>query len=403
MVTFFLAISYLTNVFVRSAILNDFNIFLMVIVIVLSFPVVTGSSRIIGYAIFAVSGALLIYCQAPLCIWEQAIEENLYLVVMFALVPLLGIPIEHGGYSQALQATFQRYVNTDSRFYLFVSFISAFMGILVSLAVVPLVYQITKASEKSKNVKLLATAISRGFTTCTIWAPTTSAIALVVNITGARWTEFFPFGLLCGIICGIVGYTMSLAEGKKAGHEELLEKAHTSEFDWRKVVELSAFGIVLIVSIAVISLLEGIQTIIVVSIAALIFPVIWMGLLGKLSVFFKVVKEHYFKVSLPKLKNELILFIGAGLLATSISYSHLGDYIPLILHHIVGTNAFLLSIVVILTCVLLSRSRGASHHTVSSHWQYSEYCGLSHQSDLYGAGFGYQLGYGNYISPSALR
>ncbi|NLM21890.1 MAG: C4-dicarboxylate ABC transporter [Peptococcaceae bacterium] len=359
MLTFGLAITYLTNVFIASAVLNNFNIFIMVVVILLSLPAVTGSSRIIGYASLAVSIILLLIYQAPLNIWKQAIEENIYLVVMFTLVPLLGIPIEHGGYSQALQGTFQRYVNTNKRFYLFVSFISAFMGVLVSLAVVPLVYQITKVSAKSKNTKLLATAISRGFTTCTIWAPTTAAIALIVQVTDIKWTEFFPSALFCGIICGFVGYILNRLEDKRLEDKktdlvDISEKPFPGEFKWAKVIELCGFGIVLIVSIAAISILADLLTIIVVSLAALIFPVIWMGLLKRLPIYLQVVKKHYFKVSLPKLKNEFVLFVAAGFLATSISYSHLGDYIPLLLSYIVGNNAFLFSVLVIFTSILLS-------------------------------------------------
>jgi DcuC family C4-dicarboxylate transporter len=365
MLTFVLAISYLMNVFIASAVLHNFSIFIMIIVIMLSLPAVTGSSRIIGYASLALSIFLLLIYQAPLNIWKQAIEENIYLVVMFTLVPLLGIPIEHGGYSQALQGTFQRYVNTNNRFYLFVSFISAFMGVLVSLAVVPLVYQITKASAKSKNTRLLATAISRGFTTCTIWAPTTAAIALIVQLTGVKWTEFFPVALLCGIICGFVGYILYRLEDKSRLEDKRLadkrtdmvaisEKAFPDEFKGVKVAELCGFGIVLLVSITAISILADLMTIIVVSLAALIFPVIWMGLLKRLSIYLQVVKEHYFKVSLPKLKNELVLFVAAGFLATGISYSHLGDYIPLLLNYIVGNSAFLFSVLVIFASTILS-------------------------------------------------
>lgn len=320
----------------------------MIVVIAISFTVVTGTSKLIGYGSFALSIFLLLYSHAPLSVWQQALEENLYIVVMFAMVPLLGIPIQYGGYTKALEGVFKRYADSNSRYYLLVSFISAFVGVLVNVAVVPLVYEICRASSRSSNKKLLSSAISRGFTTCTIWAPTTAAIALVVQLTGTEWPVFFPFAISFGIIAGIVGFIMTVFEDKRAGVEPYSNgEERVENFDLPKVVELSVFGMILIMGIAVISLVTGVSTIIVVAIASLIYPVIWLGIIKRLPILLREFKGDYFNNRLPALKNEIILFIGAGLLATSIDYSHLGDYVPKILSHVVGSN------VLLLTCVIL--------------------------------------------------
>lgn len=320
----------------------------MIIVIVLSFTVVTGTSKLIGYGSFALSIFLFLYSNAPLSVWQQALQENLFLVVMFTMVPLLGIPIQHGGYTKALQGVFERHVNTNSRYYLLVSFISAFVGVLVSLAVVPLVYEICRASSRSSNKKLLSSAISRGFTTCTIWAPTTAAIALIVQLTGTEWPMFFPFAILCGIIAGVVGYIMTIFEEKRAESDPNSNAEEPGEdFKLSKVVELSVFGMILIAGIAIISLITGVSTIIVVSLASLIYPVIWLGIIKRLPILLREFMGDYFNNRLPTLKNEIILFVGAGLLANSINYSHLGDYVPQILSQLVGSNVLLLTVVII--------------------------------------------------------
>lgn len=353
--TFCLGISFLGNLFLKSSLINDLILVLMLIVIALSFIVVTGTSKVIGYVSFAVSIILLLYSHAPLNVWQQALQENLYIVVMFAMVPLLGIPIQHGGYTKALEGVFKRYVDTNSRYYLLVSFISAFVGILVNVAVVPLVYEICRASSRSSNKKLLSSAISRGFTTCTIWAPTTAAIALVVKLTGTEWPVFFPYAISFGIIAGIVGYTMTIFEERRAESEPHSNAEEPAEdFYLPKVVELSVFGMILIAGIAVISLVTGVSTIIVVAIASLIYPVIWLGIIKRLPIWLREFKGDYFNNRLPTLKNEIILFVGAGLLATSINYSHLGDYVPAILSQLVGSNVLLLTVVIIGITLLIS-------------------------------------------------
>ena len=354
--TFCVAIIFLGNLFIKSNTLNDFNLLIMVIVIALSFVVVSGTTLIIGLISFSLSIIIFLNYNAPLGVWEQALDENIYLVVMFTLVPLLGIPIQEGGYFEALQGVFGRYVYNSSRFYLLVSFISAFVGILVNLAVVPLVLQISRASAISLDRKLLSSAIVRGFATCTIWAPTTAAIALIVQLSGASWPLFFPYGILCGIIAGLVGYFITMHEEKKLGNNAYIsaDEEPVEEFNVRKIVELSGFSIILILCIVVVSFITGIHTVIVVSLVSLIYPVIWLALIGRLPILVKKFKGDYFKESLPKLKNEIILFVGAGFFATSINYSHMGTNVSNILSLLVQHNAVLLAIVIITFVLILS-------------------------------------------------
>lgn len=279
----------------------------------------------------------------------------MYMVVMFAFIPLLSIPIRHGGYFESLQAFFKRYVNSNKRFYLLVSLMSAIIGVLVNMAVVPVIHQISQASLRSNDKKLLSSAISRGFATCTIWAPTTAAVALILKLTGAKWVSFFPFGVLLGCIAGLVGYSMIILEERTKHSAEVPEPVGSKEnTNWPKVIELSIFGLVLIASIVMISALTGIQTIIVVALVSCIFPALWLGIIGRLPILTREFMGSYLNESLPKLKNELVLFLGARLLAASITYSHLGNYVAHILQTVVGHNAFAFAAVIIFGNLVLS-------------------------------------------------
>ncbi|MGI1659990.1 MAG: C4-dicarboxylate ABC transporter [Desulfitobacterium sp.] len=373
--TFALSITYLGNLAIKSPAIEDLIFVLLLIVLGLSFMEVSGSSRAIGYATFTISSILLLYTKAPLGVWREALHSNLFFVVMFVMVPLLGIPIQHGGYTQALEGVFERYIKTNSRYYLLVSFLSAFVGILVNIAVVPLVYQICRNSRLSSNHKLLSSAISRGFSTCTIWAPTTAAIALVVQLTGSNWATFFPFAITGGIIIGIVGYVMTIYEERRTiqrlgvigesisivGYTPLIEEFTPEEanqpgegYQVTKIIELCAFAIFLISGIAIISWATGISTIAIVSISGLIYPLIWLLLIKRLPVFWQEFKGDYFYYRLPAIKNEMILFIGAGLLAHSVNYSNLGDYVPKMLTYVVGTNALFLTLVILGSSLCIS-------------------------------------------------
>lgn len=355
-ITFSLALLYLLNLFIKSNFLETLTLIFMLVILVFALFAVTGTARTIGYLSLLVSIFLLSFYHAPLTVWEGALRENIYLVVMFILVPLLGIPIRHGGYMEALSGVFTRYIHSNSRFYLLVSMITAFVAVMINVAAIPLMYQISQASEISGNKRLLSSAISRGFATCTIWAPTTAAVALILRFTGASWSDFFPIALLLGCLIGFIGWIITnFQERKKDQQDYVFIPINNSEkINWRKVAELGILGFGLILAIAIFSFVTGIGTVIVVSMASLVFPVLWTAFFGKWCDLVKVFTIEYFQESLPKLKNEIVLFVGAGLLATSISYSHLGDLVPKILGWLVGSNVTLFSVVVVFVVLFLS-------------------------------------------------
>ena len=225
---------------------------------------------------------------------------------MPVLVPLLSIPVQHGDTASRFEV-FVRYANTDSRYYALVSIMAAFVGVLISIAAVPLTYEVSRASGCNYDEKLLASALSRGFITCMIWAPTSATIALVVQLTGVDWVAFFPFAIACALIAGAVGFLMTFVrdEAAKASSDEA--EAPAGKIDAGKVVELSAFAFLLVVSVAATSQLGGLSAIVVVAMASpLVFPVAWMAAIGRLPTYARELPGLLQQAS--QSKNQIVLF-----------------------------------------------------------------------------------------------
>lgn len=361
-ITLLFAVSYLLNVFLRSPLLESANMILLLVVLVMSLYAATGSSRIIGVILIAVGIGLLACAQAPFEEWVRALRKNADLVVMFILISLIGIPVQHGGYKESLRALFAQHAHSQGGYYSLVSGMAAVIGSLISIASVPLTFEIARESRLGANRRLMGTALARGFITCMIWAPTSATIALVVSVTGAEWTSFAPIAIVCALMAECVG--ILLAFMRTASHEEGSENRKALDevedaperIDVGKVVELAIFSVLLIVFIVLIAQLFGISVIVVVAMASLVWPLLWMIVIRRLDAYRKEFKASYLDKKLPGSKNQIVLFTGAGVLAQSIGYSGLGDVIVQALVLTTGQNVLLLTIaivvIILLTCVL---------------------------------------------------
>lgn len=361
-VTLCFAVCYIVNVFLRSPLLDDVNIALMAAVLVMSVFVSTGSSRLIGIILIVTSIGLLLYSHAPVEEWVRALGKNADLIVMFILIPLIGIPVQHGGYNESLRGLFARHADSEGRYYSLVSMMAAIAGALISIAAVPLTFEISRASRLAGDKRLLGTALARGFVTCMVWAPTSATIALVVSVTSADWIEFAPCAIACALVAEGVGVLMTVLSRKKrknaleAHGDACAAEGAPASIDKAKMAQLAVFSVLLIVFIAAVSQVFGLSAIIVVAMASLVWPFIWMVAIKRFSSYREETRGTYFKKKLPGTKNQIVLFAGAGMLAQSIGCSGIGDVIAQALMLATGQSVVLLTAavvaIVLLTCAV---------------------------------------------------
>lgn len=383
--TFCFGIGYIANVFLAQSLLALINTITLILAVILSFIATKGSTRMIAAVLFIVGAFLLFYTQAPLDVWEKALLENGYLLAMFIMVPLISLPVRYGGYNESLEALFDRFGNSKSRFYGLVSVMTAFLGVLVSIASVPLTCEVARSSHFATNARILATALSRGFVTCLFWAPTTATIALSLQLTGANWLSVLPFGLLFAIIAGFIGWIMttirenliarrsqlntSLSKNKNNTHidanlnssslhpskyEVTSHQPHSGVFDRKKIIELVLFSVLYIVAVMLVGQCLRISIIVAVALMSILIPIIWMVAIKRVMLFKQKVKDEYVAVKLPNVKGQMILFTAAGVLASGISYSGVGEMAVTTLLQITNGGALEATILVMILALVCS-------------------------------------------------
>lgn len=353
-VTLVFAVSYIVSVFARFPWLTNVNLVLMVVVLALSLFSARGTSRVIGAAMIAISMVVLLCMQAPLDVWVKALQKNADLVVMFIMIPLLSIPVQHGGYSDSLRSLFLGHLKSEGGYYALVSGMAAVLGSLISIAAVPLTYEVARESPHSRNGRLMGSALSRGFITCMIWAPTSATIALVASLTPIDWAGFIPCAVGFVLAVEVIGTIMAaLSEKRHSACAPLATQARSEDAtavtgavkpDGRKLLQLGLFAVALIVCIAIAAQVFRLSVILVVAMASLVWPVLWMLVIGRASRFAQAFKEEYYAKKLPKADRQIVLFVGAGMFAQSIGFSGAGDVLAQGLLGITGQSALLLTL-----------------------------------------------------------
>jgi hypothetical protein len=356
-----LALLFVLNLALQLPAIDKINNILVITVILISLTSITGVSRVIGYVLYGIGLGLLVYYQAPLNVWVEGITRNTYILVMFVLSPLLSIPINEGGYTQALQNFLTRYLSRKSLFYVFVSTLTFFCGTILNVAAANLVYLIGSKQTYKLDYRLLVTGISRGYSTTLIWGPTFAAVALPLELTGVTWLRFVPFALGVGIMLLVMGwlgaFLQELKENRAVHGAETVEEApprpETTPQDKKKLSELVFFWFVIFGLIVLISWATDMNTINIVSIIALIIPPVWLFSIRCFSAFPRSLGDYYFPQALPRMSPEIIMFSAAGFLSTAITYTGAAAWIPRALSAITVSGSTLSFIAVTIGLIYL--------------------------------------------------
>ena len=330
---------FLGNLPFQNIFLEHFCIFLVSIVLVLSLFQIRGISLLLGCGLFGTGILLLWSHQAPLSVWMEGIQRNIYILVMFVLTPLINIPISRGGYNEALQNFLEKFLERKSSFSLFISSLSALVGVIMNIAAVPLMLAIGSQQKQLPSRRLLCTSVSRGYSLSIFWGPTFAAVALPLELTGAQWVDYFPFALGISLFALFSMYFFERLQERKQYKNLPACTAPLSSSNRKKLKELTCSWVIILSFIILVSSATHMNTITVVSLSCLVFPLLWMLLIHQFDVYKQEITQNYLARSLPQMSSEIVLFAGAGFLAAAFDFSHVLDFLPGLLASCTGGHA----------------------------------------------------------------
>ncbi|WP_213020610.1 hypothetical protein [Siminovitchia terrae] len=347
-------ILYFLSILVPSSGLSAIISGLCMIAVLLTFFRVSRFVQVLGI-VFLTAGVFLLLKSGVY--WPQYILSfgpMLDLLMMFTLVPILGIPITIGKYSSDIQAILHNKIKTNKHLYMLTSGISYFFSIFMNLATLPMTYYSIKPALEGYSIqhpeRFMSRAITRGFAMPLIWAPVTPIVGIVIGVTGVSWVSILPYV----VPLSIFGLVLDWYLGSRISQKTLQDPLSTDETaattiekepsNPKRIFQILLAIIIFIVIVSVAESMLSYSFLTIVSLLVIPFSFTWAIFLRKGKEFGKAFQNHFQSFSI-KMKDQFFLFLSAGFFISAIKTSHSNEVVNVWivdLISVMGANFFLM-------------------------------------------------------------
>jgi hypothetical protein len=342
---------------------------LSVIAIVISIPQAGWPAKIFSFFFLATGTWLVLKKGIGIYQYLLTYGEMLYLLSLFAMLPLLAIPIRIGRYDLAIEQLLGRKVKTPAQLYRIISSISFLLSSFVNLATLPIMYHCVRNAAakivKSNTDKFIATAIIQGFTVSVTWTPLSGVVGVALEVSQVTWQKIFPvlfFISFAALLLNWFIFSTSdyLAKKKSetqsednhmlrltsAGEEMAVTQSDADPVihPLRKLLEIIGAIILLIMLVVIFNHILAVGIVVTGAVIAAPAALLWAISLKKMGAFLKAARSYVFD-SMPGMAEQFAIFLSAGFFVTALhfsGYNHVVNDYFVDFNHLVGGRVFLI-------------------------------------------------------------
>lgn len=282
------------------------------------------------------------------------------LLALFAIIPLIAVPIRIGGYSETIRHTLESKIKNPSQLYRTISFYSFFLSCFMNLATLPMMYYSVKKAVEQFPIKntdrFISMGITQGFSIPILWTPIAPIVGVVFDLTHVSWISMLPILLGLSVIGLLLNWGLYKLARKKFEHapvghfyptqDEIAATAFSSDNSLakNKLRQMSIAVLLFIISIGTMEYLFPVGLITTVIVLTVPFSFLWSACVKQGNAYFKEAKIH-FKTHLPKMGDQFAIFLTAGFFVAALQITGSDELINQAvtsLDHLIGSNAFLM-------------------------------------------------------------
>ncbi|WP_202080603.1 hypothetical protein [Caldalkalibacillus salinus] len=336
--------------------------------------------------LFAIGSIIFIVEKVPALDVLHAFGQNMNLLALFVIVPLIGVMISVGGYLSALKAmVFRMERNGESHPYILSTVLTSTMGLVLNLGSMPIVFRIAEKSFSQFYKKRMGQVILRAFVFCMFWSPYFVNVGLISVLYDLSWADIGLVGLgiaLIYLICSMVFFRWTHFEhdvlagqkrvketnGESLPQTQTLQtdgiedagvdaKASAQDIEWpgvkRKLKTLLIASFFLFFISLSLDAVTNINMLTIVSLMGLIYPFLWSIAVRQFRHYIYDAVE-YVERSFVRLKNELAIFISAGYFGVALTFTPVGEWFADLIIYASFGHIYLMSIIVMIFVIFLA-------------------------------------------------
>ncbi|MFC4354284.1 hypothetical protein ACFO0S_04250 [Chryseomicrobium palamuruense] len=329
---------FLYNIFISNEWLNLFISILAILVLILYFPKLIYSSKILVIAMNLASIYIYFY-SGNLIEYFEDIKTNLAILCIFIFVPFLIVPIRRGDYLNAIDIVLRKLITNSQRLYGLVKICVIIIGAILNMGSLHILYNFTNLKSYKAFEEVRMKALIRGVSLAFLWSPYFVSVAVVLSYFNIDWIQIFLFGIIINIIGILIGYKAEMNNNLP------IRNFSTSHNEFRKAIKSILILIVNIILVtALIILIDGFSDVPILSIVPLTvlsYSILWMILQNNA----RYIVLDYYKELIdrgPKMGNEVSVFLSAGLFGSALLTLGSDKWILKILDTFEVENAILL-------------------------------------------------------------
>lgn len=295
--------------------------------------------------------------------------DMLYLLSLFAALPLLAIPLKLGHYDRSIEQILYKKTQSIAQLHRTISSISFLLSSFLNLATIPIMYYSIKGAVEKiglKNTnKFMCLAIINGYAVSVAWSPFSGGVAIALETTKVPWSSVFYKLFIIGLLGLFLNWLIFWIIDKRTG--SMLEKLPSDEhnhaisemasaqereeshqpFTHSPIAKILQIVFVILLLISVNVALTGIWSLgLVVTTTILAFPcaLLWALALKKGRAYWGETKAYVIN-KMPGMADQFAIFLSTGFFVQALQYSgynHLVTEYILQFNHWVGSSLFLL-------------------------------------------------------------
>ncbi|MEK3857211.1 hypothetical protein [Cytobacillus sp. FSL H8-0458] len=250
----------------------------------------------------------------------QGITQNMALLSILILAPLLSIPLRREGIIDTVITYLNELKNNPAYTFYGISSFMMTLAPILNMGALRIVHGFVE------NIKIPSKLLSRsyyiGFTPAVIWSPFFASVGIVLFYLDITYLSYVVFGVFFAILqmaVGIILFRPARAVAEAAALEREAESSAPDKRRKRDLYALAGFVFGLVLLLIVMEQVTQKSMLLLVSMVCCIVPAGWMILRNQK----KAVKEEIslYKSKILAQKMEICLFLSAGLFGNAVSHT----------------------------------------------------------------------------------